>query len=484
MNLTKKKFRRFKMDNNTSFQKCDIGIVGLGVMGENLLLNMSDNGFTVAGFDNNTEKVAQINKANNGKGQYCTTNLEDFIKFLKKPRAILLLVPAGKAVDAVINEVSPFITQGDLIIDAGNSFYKTTETRLENLKAKGILFLGMGVSGGEEGARHGPSLMPGGSEQGYQRVRPILEAVAAKVNDEPCVTYLGPGACGHFVKMVHNGIEYGLMELIAESYDLMKRGLGLTYDEMSNIYCEWNKGVLNSYLIEITCEILKKNDNDTGQKLIEKVLDAARQKGTGMWTSEAAFELKIPVPDIDLAVTMRELSDFVELRQEISKLYEFNHDFKTAHKDIITRLYNALYVAYIITYAQGMSLLRQASHTYNYQLNLENVARIWRGGCIIRSTLLNDIQAAFHAQPDLANLLLDNNLADQIKRYQQHLRQIVCTASKNGIPIPGFMVTLAYLDALRSKRLPANLIQAQRDLFGAHTYERIDRAGIYHTDWK
>jgi 6-phosphogluconate dehydrogenase len=397
----------------------------------------------------------------------------------------MMLVPAGAPVDSVIKDVLPHLDKGDLIIDAGNSYFKDTDLRARNLAAKGIQFLGVGVSGGEEGARHGPSIMPGGPKEAYDRVRPIFEAAAAKVNGDPCVTWLGPGSAGHFVKMVHNGIEYGVMQLIAETYDLMKRGLGLSDDKLHDVFSAWNKGELNGYLVEITSQIFSKQDEKTGKRLIDEILDVAKQKGTGMWTSQSAMELQVPIPTIDLAVAMRDLSVFTKEREQASVIYPPSPPHFAGDLDIfLTQLGRALFAGMIIIYAQGMALLAVASEKYEYQLELEAVARIWRGGCIIRAALLEDICAAFHAQRELPNLILDHNLSHKIMERQEDLRQVVCHAAEFGLPVPGLMVSLGYLDAYRSAWLPANLIQAQRDCFGAHTYERTDAKGTFHTEWQ
>ena len=396
----------------------------------------------------------------------------------------MLLVPAGAPVDSVIKDLLPHLDKGDLIIDAGNSYFKDTDVRARNLTAKGIQFLGVGVSGGEEGARHGPSIMPGGPKKAYERVRPIFEAVAAKVNGDPCVTWLGPGSAGHFVKMVHNGIEYAVMQLLAETYDLMKRGLGMNDDEMREVYALWNKGELNSYLVEITSHIFSKQDEKTGKRLIDEILDVAKQKGTGMWTSQSAMELQVPIPTIDLAVAMRDLSVFGGTRDCQCGLASATRRFSGDRDTLLTQLRGALYAAMIITYAQGLAVLAAASDKFEYHLNLEAVARIWRGGCIIRAALLEDICAAFHARRELPNLLLDPSLSRKVMEHQECLRQVVCQAAELGVPIPGLMVSLGYLDAYRSAWLPANLIQAQRDYFGAHTYERIDAKGTFHTEWE
>lgn len=463
---------------------CQIGMIGLGTMGRNLLLNMADHGFVVAGYDKDKDKVESLRQASHDQSVYAETSLEEFLKRLQKPRAIMLLVPAGKPVDFVIEELLSHLQAGDLIIDAGNSHFTDTDIRAEHLQKQGIQFLGVGISGGEEGARHGPSMMPGGPKNTYERVRSIFEAVAAKVKDDPCVSYLGVGSVGHYVKMVHNGIEYGIMQLIAETYDLMKRGLGLNNDQLREVYQAWNDSELNSYLIEITSHIFDKVDEKTGKALIDEILGVAKQMGTGMWTSQSAMDLQVPVPTIDAAVTMRNLSIFVKEREQASSLYKRPIPLSTVHhKTFLKQLQSAFYAGMITVYAQGMALLTVASDKYAYQLDLEAVSRIWRGGCIIRAKVLEDICAAFRLNSQLPNLLLDANLSQKIIRSQEDLRQILCQATVLGIPIPGLMSILSYLDAYRSAWLPANLIQAQRDYFGAHTYERNDMKGTFHTEW-
>jgi len=465
--------------------KYEIGMVGLGVMGRNLVLNIADNGFAVAGYDKDPTKVQALRSETGERSIKGAESVQEFVSMLQKPRAVMMLVPAGPPVDAVIRDLLPQLESGDLIIDGGNSHFNDTDLRAKTLADKDILYLGVGVSGGEHGARYGPSMMPGGSLEAYQRVRPIFEAAAAHVNGEPCVTYLGPGSAGHYVKMVHNGIEYGLMQLIAESYDLMKRGLGLNDDQLHNVYSGWNRANLNSYLMEITANIFMHVDAKTGRRLIDLILDEAKQKGTGMWTSQDAMELQVPVPTIDVAVAMRNLSAFEDERQAASlALAGPEADLQEDREALIERRHNALYAAVIVTYAQGMAQLRKASETYAYDLNLEDVARIWRGGCIIRSVLLEDIRAAYRTRPDLPNLLLDPHLAEQVMERREDLRAVVRTAAAIGIPTPGMMVSLAYYDGYRSAWLPANLIQAQRDYFGAHTYERVDKKGVFHTQWE
>jgi len=468
----------------TSQKLAEIGMVGLGVMGRNLLLNMADHGFAVAGYDLNSSQVEALTKEGQGHEITATGDLKTFVASLRVPRAIMLLVPAGPPVDAVINDLVPLLAPGDLIIDAGNSYFKDTDVRARHLTAQGIHFLGVGVSGGEAGARRGPSIMPGGPQEAYERVRPVLEAVAAKADGQPCVTWLGPGSAGHFVKMVHNGIEYGIMQLIAESYDLMKRGLGLSDDELHDVYASWNRGELNGYLMEITSEIFRKKDEATGKPLVDLILDVASQKGTGMWTSQSAMELQVPIPTIDLAVAMRDMSSIPTQREWAAPFLLRNITPLTAERQLhLTQIGRALFTGIALTYAQGMALLVTASGNYGYQLKLEDVARIWRGGCIIRSRVLEDIALAYGTKPDLPNLLLDAHYAAQVMGHQECLRRVVCLAAENGIPAPGHMVSLGYLDAYRSLWLPANLIQAQRDFFGSHTYERNDTKGTFHTQW-
>ncbi len=473
------------MKDETTLQTDEIGMVGLGVMGRNLLLNMADHDFAVAGYDKDATKVKALSEEGGERKVHSTADIAEFIGHLRRPRAVMMLVPAGPPVDSVIKDLLPHLDQGDLIIDGGNSHFTDTDTRARSLAARGIQFLGVGVSGGEEGARHGPSIMPGGTKEAYERVRPILEAVAAKVKGDPCVTYLGPGSAGHFVKMVHNGIEYGIMQLIAETYDFMKRGLGLTNDELHGVYARWNREELDSYLVEITAHIFHQPDETTGKRLIDEILDVARQKGTGMWTSQAAMDLQVPVPTIDTAVAMRNLSVFDHERDEASDVFPRSVPRATGDRQLfIDALKSALYAGMIITYAQGMALLRVASDQYKYQLDLEAVGRIWRGGCIIRSALLEDICAAYRTRRDLPNLLLDPALSEKLTGHQENLRKIVGAVSELGIPAPGLMASLGYLDAYRSAWLPANLIQAQRDDFGAHTYERTDAKGTFHTQWE
>jgi 6-phosphogluconate dehydrogenase len=472
------------MEGGMENQQHEIGMIGLGVMGRNMLLNMADHGFAVAGYDKDSAKVDALRKEASGGNVHAAANIKDFIGMLRSPRAVMLLVPAGPPVDSVIADLLPLLEKGDLIIDAGNSYFKDTNLRARNLSAKGIQFLGVGVSGGEEGARRGPSIMPGGPKESYERVRPVLEGVAAKVNGDPCVTYLGPGSAGHFVKTVHNGIEYALMQLLAESYDLMKRGLGLSDDALHDVYEGWNQGQLNGYLVEITSRIFSKLDETTGNRLIDVILDVGKQNGTGMWTSQSAMELQVPGPTIDFAVAMRDMSVFEKQRKTASGIFNrpippFTGDRKT----FLGQLGNALYAGMIVAYSQGMAILAAASQKYEYHLDLEAVARIWRGGCIIRAALLEDIRMAYRGQPGLANLLLDPEISKKLMANQEDLRGVVRAAIEFGLPAPCFMTALGYLDSYRSAWLPANLIQAQRDYFGSHSYERVDIKGTFHTDW-
>ncbi len=472
------------MKNSDIKERSEAGMVGLGVMGRNFLLNLADHGFQLAGYDKDISKVNALREESKQKEIHTAVNIKDFIGLLRQPRVVMMLVPAGAPVDSVISDLLEYLKPGDLIIDAGNSYFKDTDLRAGKLSEKGIQFMGVGISGGEEGARNGPSIMPGGLRESWERIQPMFEAAAAKVNDIPCVTYLGPGSAGHFVKMVHNGIEYAMMQLLAESYDLMKRGLNLSDDQLHDVFTEWNNGVLNSYLLEITSDIFSKMDDKTGKRLVDEILDVARQKGTGMWTSQSGMELQVPIPTIDIAVAMRDISVFENQREKASKVFHRPvRQFKGDKNMFIKKLHNALYTGMIIVYAQGMALLAVASEKYAYRFNLEAIARIWRGGCIIRAALLKEIENAFCARPDLPNLLLNNNLSKRVIENQEDLRQIVCQAADSGVPIPALMTSLGYLDSYRSFWLPANLIQAQRDYFGAHTYERIDSKGTFHTEW-
>ncbi|MHB8908825.1 MAG: NADP-dependent phosphogluconate dehydrogenase [Syntrophales bacterium] len=467
-------------------QRYEVGVVGLGVMGHNLLLNMADHGHPVAGYDKDPAKVQALAADAAGRPIRGAEKTEEFFSLLASPRAVIMLVPAGPIVDGVIRDLLPFLKENDILMDCGNSHFRDTDLRQKALADRGIRFLGVGISGGEHGARHGPSIMPGGPREAYERVRPLLEDVSAHVRGEPCVAYLGPGSAGHFVKMVHNGIEYGLMELIAETYDLMRRGLGLDDDEMAGIYERWNEGGFHSYLIEITARIFRQADEKTGRCcLVDVILDEARQKGTGKWTSQAAMDLQVPTPVIDAAVSARDLSGYREDREAASRLLsgsEGAHQ-RPNKKGFVDGLERALQAGFLMTYAQGMALLRKAD-AFGYGLNLADVARIWRGGCIIRAALLEEIRSSYQNRPDLASLLLDPRLGETAAECRPGLRDTACFAANLGIPAPAMMAALAYFDGCRSARLPANLIQAQRDFFGAHSYERVDEKGIFHTQWE
>ena len=465
-------------------QKYDYGMIGLGTMGRNLVFNMNDHGYSVIGFDKNKEQVATLIKEAGDKKVFGTLHLDEFVKALKVPRVIMMLVPAGKVVDEVIAELKPFLSQNDLLMDCGNSHFTDTNKRNEELAKSTIHFMGVGISGGELGARYGPSIMPGGPKNVYERVAKMLEAISAKVKEEPCVTWLGPGSAGHYIKMVHNGIEYGLMQLISESYHLLKVAGGMTNEELHTIFSKWNKGILQSYLIEITADIFMQKDDLTPTHLIDRILDTAKQNGTGAWTSEDAMHLQVPVPVIDIAVSMRDLSAYKKERETVQQKMEgpemkFNGD----KNELVMHMEEALYFSMITAYAQGMALLQVASKEYTYDLNLEKIAAIWRGGCIIRASLLEDIRTVFSQQPGLSNLLLSNTFSKKLMQSQKGIRKVIQTAVETGIPLPAMMSALAYFDSYNSAWLPANLIQAQRDDFGAHTYERNDREGIFHTHW-
>jgi len=460
------------------------GMIGLGTMGRNLLLNMADHGFKVAGHDKDIQKV-ELLQAGSGKGDVKGfQSIQEFIDSLQKPRAVMMLVPAGKIVDDVIQELIPLLDAGDLIIDGGNSHFTDTNRRVESLKGKGLHFFGMGVSGGEEGARFGPSMMPGGDLEAYKIVQPIFEAVAVKVNGEPCVTYIGPGASGHFVKMVHNGIEYGIMQLIAESYEMMKKGLNMDDASIHATFDSWSKGKLQSFLIDVTRDILAFKEPGADHLLLDDIRDEARSKGTGKWTSQAAMDLQTPISLIDVAVAMRDLSKYKALRIKASTYYK-GTDQKpgSASVESIKALEDALYFSTIIAYAQGMHLLSQASNEFHYDLKLDRIARIWRGGCIIRSAFLEDIYNAYQQDRSLPHLLVDKSISGNIAGLIPATRSILSTAISSGIAMPAHMAALSYFDTIRSQRMPSNLIQAQRDYFGAHTYERIGKEGVFHTQW-
>ncbi len=464
----------------------DIGIIGMEVMGRNIALNFERNGYTVAVYNRTTSKMQDLVDENPGKNLVPTETYEEFVAALKKPRRALVMVKAGKPVDYVIDDLAPLYEQGDLIIDGGNSYFHDTERRANELEAKGLTFLGMGISGGEEGALWGPSLMPGGSREVWSAVDEMMQAVAAKAEEdgEPCVAYLGPRGAGHYVKMVHNGIEYADMQLIAEAYDILRHALDLSPSELADIFDEWNQGELDSFLIDITVEIFRRVDDETGKPLVDQIRDEAAQKGTGKWTSQDAFNVGAAIPTIDMAVVGRILSSFKDERVAASKVLPGpNAKFEGDRETLINQVRQALYASKISAYAQGMSLLKLASGEYDYDLNLGEVASIWRAGCIIRARFLDEITAAYDRDAKLVNLMLDGYFRDATVERLPAWRSVVQTAVGLGIPIPAFGASLAYYDSYRSERLPANLIQAQRDFFGAHTYERLDVEGVFHTEW-
>jgi len=468
--------------------KADIGLVGLAVMGENLILNMENKGFTVACYNRTVSKVDDfINGRGNGKKLIGCHSIDELVASLKSPRKIMLMVKAGKAVDEFIEQIIPHLNQGDILIDGGNSHFPDTIRRTRYLEEKGILYIGTGVSGGEEGALKGPSIMPGGNQNAWVHVKPIFQAIAAKApNGSPCCEWIGPDGAGHFVKMVHNGIEYSDMQLICETYHIMSVGLGMPAEEMQKVFADWNKGVLDSYLIGITADILAVKDPETGKPTVDVILDTAGQKGTGKWTSQAGLDLGIPIPQITEAVFARCISALKEERVAAStQLKGLRKTFRKDKATFITQLHDALYASKICSYAQGFQLLRAASAENKWNLNFGEIALLWRAGCIIRAQFLDTIKDGFKKRPDQANLLLDPYFKKVINKAQRPWRNVIKMAVDLGIPVPSMASGLSYYDAYRSARLPANLLQAQRDYFGAHTYERIDkpRGEFFHTDW-
>jgi 6-phosphogluconate dehydrogenase len=467
-------------------QLFEFGMIGLGVMGRNLLLNMADHGFPVIGFDKDKQKGATLESAATAgtivKG---VGTLAEMMAQLKTPRKLMMLVPAGKPVDDVIADLIPLLEKGDIVIDGGNSHYTDTLRRVNDLRGKGFHFMGVGISGGEHGARTGPSIMPGGDPEAYAKVRPILEAVSAKVNGSPCVAYLGKGAAGHYVKMVHNGIEYAIMQLISETYDLLHRGLGLTNDELHKVYKNWNEGELQCYLVEITRDIFLQQDDKTNNRLVDMILDKAGSKGTGKWTSQDAMDLAVPIPVIDMAVASRDLSSFKDERVKAASLYKSaTIRIEVPEEVFIQQLQDALYFSMIICYAQGLAMLHIASGELEMEIPIEEVVRVWRGGCIIRSSLLEVFYKAYQASPQLSNLLLEPSIAQLLQAKTKHYRNVIIHAIQTGYPVAGLSAALSYFDAYRNERLPTNLIQAQRDCFGAHTYQRTDEPGTFHTEWE
>ena len=468
------------------WNQCDIGLIGLAVMGENLVLNMDSKGFSVAVFNRTTEVTDKF-AAGRAKDKKITPTrtIEEFVGALTRPRKAMIMVKAGAPVDAVIQQIAPLLEKGDVIIDGGNSLFTDTQRRGKELEGTGIHFVGMGVSGGEEGALKGPSLMPGGSRESWEIIAPIFRKIAAQVDGEPCCRYMGPNGAGHYVKMVHNGIEYGDIQLICEAYAVLKDVLEMQAPELADVFAEWNKGELDSYLIEITSQIFRKIDPDTDKPLVDMILDKAGQKGTGIWTLQSAIRQSVVISTINAAVEARVVSSRKEERVNASKILPQPRarKFKGNRARLVDAVRDALYASKIVSYTQGMELLRSGSTEYKWNLNLSDIATIWRGGCIIRAKFLNRIVEAYHRDPALHNLLLNRYFTRIIKKAQRNWRVAVSTAIKHGVAVPAFSASLAYFDSYRQARLPANLLQAQRDFFGAHTYERIDKPGFFHTDW-
>ena len=465
--------------------KQQFGVIGLAVMGKNLAMNIESRGYTVSVFNRSKEKTEEMLQETEGKNIVGTYTMEEFVQSLEVPRKIMLMVKAGPATDATIEQLKPLLDKGDIVIDGGNTFFVDTQRRNKELSELGIHFIGTGVSGGEEGALKGPSIMPGGQKEAYELVAPIFKDISAKVNDVPCTTYIGPDGAGHYVKMVHNGIEYGDMQLICEAYFIMKHVLGLDAKELHEVFADWNKGELDSYLIEITADIFTKVDEETGKPLVDLILDTAGQKGTGKWTSQSALDLGVPLPMITESVFARFISAMKEERIKASKVLTgpeikpFTGD-KAAYIESVRK---ALYLSKIVSYAQGFAQMRSASEEYNWDLNYGEIAMIFRGGCIIRAQFLQKIKDAYDRDPELKNLLLDPYFSDIAEQYQAALREVISGAVLNGIPVPSFAAALAYFDSYRTETLPANLLQAQRDYFGAHTYQRTDKEGVFHTNW-
>ena len=476
------------MTGATQSADAKIGMIGLAVMGENLALNIARHGFKIAVFNRDTAKVERFLKRAEGQPVVGTCSYEEFVAALERPRKIILLVKAGQPVDDVISHIKPLLSEGDIIIDGGNSFFQDTRRREKELSAAGLNFIGSGVSGGESGALNGPSLMPGGKREAYEQIRPIWEAIAAKVDDGPCVTYVGPDGAGHYVKMVHNGIEYGDMQLIAEAYSILKNVARLSTGELASVFNEWNKGVLNSYLIEITANIFKVKDPETGNPLVDMILDKAGQKGTGKWTAEIALEMDIAIPTIQAAIDSRVMSSQKDERVEASKQLSGPSvtPFSGDKKQLIDAVHDALYASKICSYAQGMNLIRKGSEQYNWNIDLGEISRIWKGGCIIRAQFLDKIKQAYQRRADLPSLLLDPDFKAWVLETQSRWRQAVGSAIAAGIPVTAMSASLGYFDTYRTANLPLNLTQAQRDYFGSHTYQRTDRpeAGFVHTEWE
>ena len=465
--------------------KQQFGVIGMAVMGKNLAMNIESRGYTVSVYNRSREKTDDILAETKGRNFKGTYSIEEFVESLESPRKIMLMVKAGAPTDATIEELIPYLNKGDILIDGGNTLFTDTQRRNKKLSDLGIHFIGTGVSGGEEGALKGPSIMPGGQKEAYDLVAPIFKDISAKVNGDPCTTYIGPDGAGHYVKMVHNGIEYGDMQLISEAYFILKHVLGLNAEEFHEVFAEWNKGELDSYLIEITADIFTKMDDETGEPLVDMILDKAGQKGTGKWTSQSALDLGIPLPIITESVFARFISAMKEERVVASKILKGpeNNPFTGDKSAFIEAVRKALYLSKICSYAQGFAQMRAASEEYNWDLQYGEIAMIFRGGCIIRAQFLQKIKEAYDRDPALKNLLLDPYFKDISLTYQEALRETIVYAVQSGIPVPCFSAALSYFDSYRTETLPANLLQAQRDYFGAHTYERKDREGIFHTKW-
>ncbi|MBM7704120.1 NADP-dependent phosphogluconate dehydrogenase [Metabacillus iocasae] len=466
--------------------KQQIGVIGLAVMGKNLALNIESRGYSVSVYNRSPEKTEEFLKSEaEGKNFVGTYSIEEFVQSLETPRKILLMVKAGAPTDATIESLKPHLDKGDILIDGGNTLFYDTIRRSEELAEAGLNFIGTGVSGGEEGALKGPSIMPGGQKEAYELVEPILKAISAKVDGDACCTYIGPNGAGHYVKMVHNGIEYGDMQLISEAYFIMKHVLGLNAQELHEVFSEWNKGELDSYLIEITADIFTKIDEETGKPLVDVILDTAGQKGTGKWTSQSALDLGVPLPIITESVFARFISAMKEERVKASKVLSGPEvgSFDGDKKEAIEAIRKALYMSKICSYAQGFAQMKAASDEYDWNLRYGDIAMIFRGGCIIRAQFLQKIKEAYDRDANLTNLLLDEYFKDIVENYQSALREVISLAVKRGIPVPSFSSALAYYDSYRTETLPANLLQAQRDYFGAHTYQRVDKEGVFHTEW-
>ncbi|CAN7600750.1 NADP-dependent phosphogluconate dehydrogenase [Peribacillus simplex] len=466
--------------------KQKIGVIGLAVMGKNLALNIESRGHSVSVYNRSSEKTEEFLKNEaDGKNFFGAKSTEEFVHSLEKPRKILLMVKAGEPTDATIDSLKPYLEKGDILIDGGNTFFQDTIRRNKELEGTGIHFIGTGVSGGEEGALKGPSIMPGGQKEAYELVEPILKEISAKVEGDSCCTYIGPNGAGHYVKMVHNGIEYGDMQLISEAYFIMKQVLGLSAQELHEVFAEWNKGELDSYLIEITADIFTKVDKETGKPLVDLILDTAGQKGTGKWTSQSALDLGVSLPIVTESVFARFISALKEERVKASKLLKGPEEktYEGNGEELIEAVRKALYMSKICSYAQGFAQMRSASEEYDWNLRYGDIAMIFRGGCIIRAQFLQKIKDAYDRDPNLPNLLLDSYFKEIVESYQSALRQVLAMAIERGIAVPSFSSALSYYDSYRTDTLPANLIQAQRDYFGAHTYQRVDKEGIFHTEW-